>query len=412
VGRLISKGSLRGLDMRRGTISFWFRVTSIAADLVRGRDVAYAGGDIPVLRNVVPLFMMGAQQLDQTPTFPTQYITTVPNDIADPPTQFFDIYGSWFTGKRAAYTEPTVIGVNVQDPDAPYLYFHLQCGNAPSCENTNEDTGPGFTPWYATGNGLGHRLGVFEYKDQSDKDQLLRYGAFTSTRGPEIELERAHHVMLSWDVTGGTSSRGLADGDPPDMSWERYTGYNKLYCALDDVNLGYNDLPLNEIDVRNPPSQNAILPDGVIKFATWPQSREGKQAHCSFTAASVPCDPIWIPGPAFLSRDNGAGGVVPLIDGNNLVEMGELQLFAGLTLDPSSTAIRRLFIDKEGKPVPPWRSEDGLGRKADIMLHKDFNWKKGRNTGALEGVQFDPVGDIERWDPELTLHGPQQPEPE
>jgi len=80
------------------------------------------------------------------------------------------------------------------------------------------------------------------------------------------------------------------------------------------------------------------------------------------------------------------------IANNTGVEMAELQIWAGQTLDTGDVTMRRLFLDypkdshgnpdttKPLQPVSPHVAEAVLG-KPDILLHGSGNWKRGRNTG-------------------------------
>lgn len=96
---------------------------------------------------------------------------------------------------------------------------------------------------------------------------------------------------------------------------------------------------------------------------------------------------------------------------NTGVEMAELQIWCGQSLDTGDLGMRRLFIDKKGKPVSPARAAKRLG-KPDILLHGTANWKKGRNTGKsgidakgkpIRAGQFEPVAKIEKFKPDPEL---------
>lgn len=97
---------------------------------------------------------------------------------------------------------------------------------------------------------------------------------------------------------------------------------------------------------------------------------------------------------------------------NTGVEMAELQIWANKTLDTGDASMRRLFIDKDGKPVPPKKAAEVLG-KPDILLHGSTNWKTGKNTGTI-GVdkdgqtkpdgQFSHIAKIEKFLPDPKLN--------
>jgi len=99
------------------------------------------------------------------------------------------------------------------------------------------------------------------------------------------------------------------------------------------------------------------------------------------------------------------------LENNTGIQMAELQIWAGVTLDTSDTQLRRLFIDENKKPAPPSKAEKVLGRP-DILLHGNNNWQEGKNTGTsgmsvtgdlLTAGQFTPVAGIEKFKPEPEL---------
>jgi len=95
-----------------------------------------------------------------------------------------------------------------------------------------------------------------------------------------------------------------------------------------------------------------------------------------------------------------------MADYNSGVEMAELQVWVGKTLDTSKEENRRLFLDyptktdengnkvpdksKPLQPVPPNVAAKALG-KQDILLHGSNNWKRGYNSGT-SGVETDADG--------------------
>jgi hypothetical protein len=100
------------------------------------------------------------------------------------------------------------------------------------------------------------------------------------------------------------------------------------------------------------------------------------------------------------------------IQHNTGVEMAEFQIWANRTLDTGDVSKRRLFIDSKGKPVPPRKAADVLG-KPDILLHGTGNWKNGRNTGSTgvnndgsikDSGQFDHIARIEKYLPDPQLN--------
>jgi hypothetical protein len=96
---------------------------------------------------------------------------------------------------------------------------------------------------------------------------------------------------------------------------------------------------------------------------------------------------------------------------NTGLEMGELQIWANKTLDTADVNMRRLFVDKDGKPVLPNAAEKVLG-KPDILLNGSGNWQAGTNTGrsgftatgAINPAgQFRPIAKIKSFLPDPQL---------
>lgn len=96
---------------------------------------------------------------------------------------------------------------------------------------------------------------------------------------------------------------------------------------------------------------------------------------------------------------------------NTGVELAELQIWSGKTIDTGDVNVRRLFVDKDGKAVPPATAAQVLG-EPDILLHGTSNWQNGKNTGTL-GIdsngklkstgQFKPMAKIDPFTPEPML---------
>jgi hypothetical protein len=100
---------------------------------------------------------------------------------------------------------------------------------------------------------------------------------------------------------------------------------------------------------------------------------------------------------------------------NNIfrVEMAELQMWVGKTLDLGNESNRRAFIDykrdQDGKPikdkkglqpVSPSKAAKLLGKPA-VVMHGSSKWAKGDNTGSVG--KFAPTGKIEQYKPDPSL---------
>lgn len=130
-----------------------------------------------------------------------------------------------------------------------------------------------------------------------------------------------------------------------------------------------------------------------------PKTFDTPHYQCSKFSIPVNGHPIGIPASAHhLAHNTG-------------VEMAELQIWANQTLDTGDPNMRRLFIDKDGKPTSTETAEKVLGTP-DIRLHGTNNWKKGKNTGTsgidpdgntISRGQFEPVAKIEKFLPDPQL---------
>jgi hypothetical protein len=148
----------------------------------------------------------------------------------------------------------------------------------------------------------------------------------------------------------------------------------------------------------------------------------------SFGSSDVPFDPFKIPAPASVNRASDDGGNTISITPTEKFERAELQIFSGGTLNTSTEASRRAFIDFERdadgkpirdeggklalKPVDPEQAETLLGRKPAILLSGSTEWQEGKNTGSLgvdvdgkeiPGGQFKPTGTIEKYTPDPSI---------
>jgi hypothetical protein len=220
---------------------------------------------------------------------------------------------------------------------------------------------------------------------------------------PEVKVDEWNHVLISWELVGGTG--------------------NKMWCAINDENKDGNDLPAM-CDV------STMGPNEHASYTPYHWSDEGP-VSVTFGANSVPSDPVQTPGPLSANRATDAvGGTIPIQPIKN-VELADLQIFTGVTLDTSSVANRRAFVDANGLPVPPAGTavavEPGappstvvggsielLGKKPEIVLRGSGNWIGGRNTGTIgmdsKGTvippgQFVPTGRIIRYVPDPQLSG-------
>jgi len=181
-----------------------------------------------------------------------------------------------------------------------------------------------------------------------------------------------HHILVSLDLSGGCSSTYST----PDLTIDTTCPF---YWAFDDANYNSAYLWPNTPQVVG----NADVPNGIY-------SDRGNQnsGSFSFAAGNIPTGskPIGIPSYSdFISK---------IYD----VEMAELQIYTGVTLDTSVVMNRRAFVTSDGKPELDYSIPDALlGKSPEIRLHTGKNWKAGTNTGTLGNLT--KVGTINDFSP-------------
>jgi len=194
-----------------------------------------------------------------------------------------------------------------------------------------------------------------------------------------VAADTWHHLITSFDVSTGT--------------------HGSLWLAFDDHN--YNGPQL--------------YPSGEVARSYVGDGGGGSDPNaidCVFNLFSG-----WF-GYGFDPVDNPFGTPVPrdYAVHNLPVEMAELQIFTGRTLDTSIVDNRRAFIDADGKPVDPAAAALLMGKRPEVLLHGSGNWIAGRNTGSLglrlpdtviAAGQFTPTGKIDAYSPGPSLHGDQ-----
>jgi hypothetical protein len=316
----------------KAVISFWFRVPQASLDAARAQFDAAMAVDFNTdfgLLGIVPLITFG------------------------PNTETYTVYDGSSTVISSGPISPCVIGIACGDSgDGTFrntMYVRIQyASGAPS-------PGPA----------------VSAYNDFFQVGSLLvpcnifgspGAGSFITVAG-----DVWHHVLISFDLSGGCSSTFST----PDLTINTTCPF---HWAFDDVNYSSNYLWPNTTQVIGKPD----VPNGIYSDRCNQTS-----GSYSFAAGNIPTDvkPIGIPS----SSDNTSKIYK--------VEMAELQVFTGVTLDSSVEPNRRAFILDTGLPVDPVAAESLLGQAPDILLHGSSNWKAGTNTGTLGGT-FDKTGTV------------------
>jgi hypothetical protein len=207
---------------------------------------------------------------------------------------------------------------------------------------------------------------------------------------PKILVDHWNHVILSCDLHSHSDASC------------------KMWCAINDVDISGLDIngpfPRSGLPAMGPGVASAGANDHCSAAVFGMLGVTGKTVNLNMT--NIPSKPFCVPAPAPVKIDDG-GTINPVLK----VEMAELQVFDGVTLDTSVTARRRVFVDKNGLPVPPGGAANTLlGKKPQILLAGSSDWEAGHNSGSLGGNaagQFKPTGKILAWSPDPSLHGPQ-----
>jgi hypothetical protein len=90
------------------------------------------------------------------------------------------------------------------------------------------------------------------------------------------------------------------------------------------------------------------------------------------------------------------------------IEIAEVQIWSGVTLDTSNVGMRRFFVNEKGKPSLKYKDVDQALGKPVVRLHGIRGLKNGHNSGTLQ--DFEPEGEIEKYKPDPSLFGKQFPD--
>lgn len=257
--------------------------------------------------------------------------------------------------------------------------------------------------------------------------------------GQEVTPDHWHHLLLSFDLTKDCSTKGGSlvtntDGSnqvisdnttTPGTTGQRTSSTIRMWVAFDDHNLtakslsvywpeGYHDLnavlSVTGYFIANDNSYTSTGTMADQRGVTVSENNLAPDPFYYFNPQPIQLTPLGLPSTS------------TYVNAIKRVEMAELQVFTGVTLDTAITKNRRVFVSKDGTPVDPTKgteeddptppAEKLLGKKPDILLHGSGNWKDGKNTGsigiALDGKikpagQFKPTGGIEQYTPDPVL---------
>lgn len=398
-------------DFNEAVISLWFRVPQTTIDNCIALPLT------PNLVNIIPLVTFGRPQVQLiysgfalvNPIFALTY------SIRPSPT---------VTGSIPA--DPSYIGLScfTGSPNRATLTVNLQTGVTPIVTGYEEDlasavldpaggsqyTIPGSGYIAVPGGGGGGEI-VFTQVDNSFT-QASPPGCYNITTSIPVTPDVWHQLIISFDITNGCVTSGTTSPVPAGIS-----SFSKMWVALDDVN--YNGNNLGAYGGGDP---NMILTNLGFNVLNVTSSLNAANlftptATYSLTGAPIPSNagPMGLPASA------------AFVENVVRVDMAELQIYTGVSMDTSVEANRRVFLGANGKPVDPfavlagsptpidpvaaaeagtvvWKGQKLLGKAPDIALvGRSRNWMLGLNTGSLKHSGFGPNGTIKPFFPNPKL---------
>lgn len=194
---------------------------------------------------------------------------------------------------------------------------------------------------------------------------------FVDSRQP-ITADEWHHLLLSFDFSAGCSTESGHDTIDEGTSTAC-----KLWYAIDDVSYDGQD-NLGPFFVDDGDDPNAILTNNAYGVANGTHglvgNREVPAATCEWSSSPVPSSSAAIGFPV----SSGFS------DFNEVIEMADIQVFTGVSIDTSIEANRRAFVKVDGaghiSPASPKLAQTLLGKRPEILLRK--GWASGTNDGT------------------------------
>ena len=441
-------------DFAKAVISLWFRVPMAAIERAHADERPPAADWYFGFERTLPLLMFG------TPTTRERRIG-VQSNIAVPVgwTPITPLVVMATTSFPLEATDPILpcwIGLDCAASFAPRLIFSFQMSNHAAIEKYDM----GFTrfevyppnlpppPDYDTSPGTGWIYGTNTRFVPPPKDWTsvtttgIRPEFFLVETEHTIEPDQWHHLLLSFDLGQEcrthahplTGSESINVGKKYNTTREGTDSACRLWYAIDDVNYnGRENLGPYYVEAEDEmqgfPDHNSESCPGcsgsssggedakneILTNNAWDvaNARTGYFGNLAFGPAQC----SYFPDPIKSSEQPiGLPAITAEVEHIFNVQMAELQIFTGVTLDTGIVSNRRGFVDAEGKPPKPLVAEQLLGKRPDILLHRTTNWRQGKNTGS-RGVdpvgnliplgQFKRTGVIDPYKPDPSLHGPQ-----
>jgi hypothetical protein len=401
-------------DFSKAVFSLWFRVPRESVIAASEHSLPTDDENFPMMQKILPLLTYGSIQTNANYQFiiDPDIIGPYPGE-GTPPTLAQPVGWEAHTPYEV---DPCLIGLHCYSDGTFDMVFNIQTGDHGSYDSlqwfaTSLDyvagaqdqmltpgtgfVGQAFGP--DTGYGLKSTIADGTYGIQDAQNE--NFNVITDI---SLEPDTWHHVLLSFDVSGD-----LTIGPKPSSDC-------RLWYAIDDVDYrGWENLgPFRAED--DGLGENTIVTQQVDHQSYFDDSKQPLFFNNYVPLPSGNYSPGLIPASG---EELGLPAASHYVDAIFRVEMAELQIFTGVTLDTGDASNRAAFV-KDGKPVDPTGTAASaiLGKKPDVLLHGNTNWQDGDNTGTLgvtiaddgtmtklPGGQFTPVAGIEKFKPEPAL---------
>ena len=442
-------------NFTKAVISLWFRVPQASVKVAKQRA---AGPPDPVTMiggGVIPLLVFGeltkgfrgSTSSDDPPKEVTTRHTgfwaggAFTEDPRCPPATSLDGYRDKITGFADPFNlAPSFIGLDCSGA-APVIAVNLQTQTYAHRTGLFYDQAAGTSSGdtYAIENDDRHIISTSSpppsgMRTQSwvtlgdDKTDFVLCGSperFTGVSNILISSDVWHHLLLSFDLGGSI-------GDAKSTC--------RMWMALDDINYTGASLPADALD---PTSPNSIFTPGGFapdqpapphpetisgwgfSYGHLPPPYDSIQVNFAewvdFVFTGKPASITYRLAPSSLkAAPLGAPATREFSSSILQIQMAELQIFTGVTLDTSVKKNRRAFINSKGQPVDEaygvakYRGIYGpktpnvtpsapiklLGRRPDVAIVRsaknwmsgfDFNKTSFRPHGKIRPVKPDPV---------------------
>lgn len=398
VGNLESDSIVGTPDTSKGVVSVW---VFVPADTAEAAEEAYNDGslDYAVFNGVIPIITWGAQQEG---TIYEWSFSSALKPHPDPPHTVFDLgLTGVVTGNHSNYRPPSFIGINCVG--GLYIEANLQSSSFPDCTNTTYTVDDinfqgEFSPYLIV-----QETSIASYTDEGTPTHFGGTGASIGA------TDTWHHILFSWDLTGGCSviGTGTSDSDFSAPYSEYITSACMMWLAIDDVNKTGNDLPALWIGANGGDEDpNGIVTELCSEFSGAQDllANEGVEGY-EFNYGSpsisetvtIPVDPISIPSSLSVHKPTDDNGASTVVSPNLLIRMAEMQVFFGVTLDTSVEANRRAFITESGRPASPSLAAALLEQAPYVHFKTHTDFITGNNQGTAG--DFTPTGTINPFSP-------------